>query len=125
MVARDKAWPLFRPPHPLRSIRIGYVKLFNAREYTLSGRKLANLTCAAIDNYVRFANEYTQQVYGIVSQGQEFVSHQMEEGNRRFAQIADISTRAVEAVQSVKSTGDEAVNEADQQVSRVRQQRAK
>jgi len=87
---------------------------------------LANLTCAAIDNYVRFANEYTQQVYGIVSQGQEFVSHQMEEGNRRFAQIADISTRAVKAgVQSVKSTGDEAVNEDDQQVSRVRQQRAK
>ena len=48
-------------------------------------------------NYVRFTNEYAQQVYGIVSQGQEFVSRQMEEGDRRFPQIADISNRAVEA----------------------------
>lgn len=85
---------------------------------------LANLTRAVIDNYVRFANEYAQQFYGIVSQGQEFVSRQMEEGNRRFAQIADISNRAVEAgVRSAKSAGDEAVNDADQQ--RGRQQRAK
>ncbi len=30
---------MFRPPHPMRSIRIGYVKLFNARGCTLSGRK--------------------------------------------------------------------------------------
>jgi len=81
---------------------------------------LANWTRAIIDNYIRFANEYAQQVYGIVAQGQEFVSRQVEEGTRRFAQIADISNRAVEAgVQSVKSAGDE----ADQQ--RSRQQRAK
>jgi hypothetical protein len=87
---------------------------------------VANLTRTAIDNYVRFVNEYTQQVYGIVLQGQEFVSRQMEEGNRRFAEIADISNRAVEAgVQSAKSAGDEAVNEADQQLSRGRQQRVK
>lgn len=30
---------MFRPPHPIRSIRIGYVKLFNARGCTLSGGK--------------------------------------------------------------------------------------
>lgn len=35
---------------------------------------LANWTSAVIDNYVRFANEYAQQVYGIVAQGQEFVA---------------------------------------------------
>jgi len=87
---------------------------------------LANWTRAVIDNYVRFSNEYAQQVFGIVSQGQEFVSRQMEEGNRCFAQIADISNRGVEAgVQSAKSAGDEAVNEANQQLSGGRQQRAK
>ncbi|MGH8772705.1 MAG: hypothetical protein ACREV2_16250 [Burkholderiales bacterium] len=81
------------------------------------------MTRAAIDNYVRFANEYAQQLYGIVSSGQEFVSRQVEEGNRRFAQIADISNRAVES--GSQSAGDEAANEADQQLSRARQQRGK
>lgn len=79
-------------------------------------------TClrTTIDNYVRFANEYTQSVYGIVSQGQEFVTRQVEEGNRRFAQIADISGRAVQAgTESMKSAGEEALNEADQ-VGRAR-----
>jgi hypothetical protein len=56
-------------------------------------------TClrTTIDNYVHFANEYTKNVYGIVAQGQEFVSQQVEEGNRRFAEIVDISGRAVHA----------------------------
>jgi len=79
-------------------------------------------TClrTTIDNYVRFANEYTKNVYGIVSQGQEFVTRQVEEGNRRFAQVADISGRAVQAgTESVKSAGEEALNEADQ-VGRAR-----
>jgi hypothetical protein len=33
-------------------------------------------TClrTTIDNYVRFANEYTKNVYGIVAQSQEFVT---------------------------------------------------
>jgi hypothetical protein len=54
-------------------------------------------------------------VYGNVSQGQEFVTRQVEEGNRRFAQAADISGRAVHAgTESVKSAGEEALNEADQ-----------
>ena len=69
----------------------------------------------AIDNYVRFSDEYTKNVYGIVSQGQEFVTRQVEEGNKRFAQVANISGRAVEAgTESVKSAGEEALNEADQ-----------
>jgi hypothetical protein len=86
----------------------------------------ADLTRTTIDNYVRFANEYTQQVYGIIVQGQEFVSQQVEEGNRRFAQIADISRRTVEAgTQSVKSAADEAASETDQQLARARQQRNK
>ena len=63
-----------------------------------------------IDNYVRFANEYTKNVYGIVAQGQEFVTQQVEEGNRRFAQIVDISGRAVQAgTESAKSAGEEAL----------------
>jgi hypothetical protein len=74
-------------------------------------------TClrTTIDNYFQFANEYMKNVYGIVAQGQEFVSQQVEEGNRRFAEIVDISGRAVHAgTESVKSAGEEAVNEADQ-----------
>jgi hypothetical protein len=68
----------------------------------------AELTRAMIDSYVRFANEYTQNLYGIVSQGQEFVSQQVEEGGRRFSQIADISRRTVEtAAQSGKSASEE------------------
>ena len=76
-------------------------------------------TClrTTIDNYVRFANEYTKNVYGIVSQGQEFVTRQVEESNRRFGQIADISGRA--GTESMKSAGEEALNEADQ-VGRAR-----
>ena len=78
-----------------------------------------------IDNYVRFANEYTKNVYGIVAQSQEFVTQQVEEGNRRFAQIVDISGRAVHAgTESVKSAGEEAVKEADQG-DRVRPSRGK
>ena len=76
----------------------------------------------AIDNYVRFANEYTKNVYGIVAQGQEFVTKQVEEGNRRFAEVANISGRAVKAgTESVKSAGEEVSNEAD----RVRPNRGK
>jgi division protein CdvB (Snf7/Vps24/ESCRT-III family) len=73
-------------------------------------------TClqTTIDNYVRFANEYTKNVYGIVSQGQEFVTRQVEEGNKRFAQVADISGRAAQAgTESVKSAGEEVSHEAD------------
>ena len=67
-----------------------------------------------IDNYVRFANEYTKNVYGIVAQGQEFVTKQVEEGNRRFAEVANISGRAAQAgTESVKSAGEEVSNEAD------------
>ena len=69
-------------------------------------------TClrATIDNYVRFANEYTKNVYGVVAQGQEFVTKQVEEGNRRFADVADISGRGVKAgAESVKSAGEEAL----------------
>jgi hypothetical protein len=74
-------------------------------------------TClqTTIDNYVRFANEYTKNVYGIVAQGQEFVTRQVEEGNKRLAQVADISGRTVQGgTESVKSAGKEALNEADQ-----------
>jgi hypothetical protein len=54
-------------------------------------------------------------VYGIVSQGQEFVTRQVEEGNKRLAEIADISGRTVQAgTESVKSAGKEALYEADQ-----------
>jgi hypothetical protein len=69
-------------------------------------------TClqTTIDNYVRFANEFTKNVYGIVSQGQEFVTRQVEEGNKRFGQVADISGRAAQAgTESVKSAGEEAL----------------
>jgi division protein CdvB (Snf7/Vps24/ESCRT-III family) len=69
-------------------------------------------TClrTTIDNCVRFADEYTKEVYGIVAQGQEFVTRQVEEGNRRFAQVADISGRAARAAtnESMKS-GEEAL----------------
>jgi hypothetical protein len=84
-------------------------------------------TClrTTIDNYVRFANEYTKNVYGIVAQGQEFVAQQVEAGNRRFTQIVDISGRAVKAgAESVRSAGEAALNEADQ-VSRARHNRGK
>ena len=69
-------------------------------------------TClrTTIDNYVRFSDAYTKQLYGIVSQGQDFVTRQVEEGNRRFAEVANISGRAVEAgTESVKSAGEEAL----------------
>jgi hypothetical protein len=73
-------------------------------------------TClrTTIDNYVRFANEYTKNLYGIVSQGQEFVTRQVKEGNKRFAQVADISGRAAQAAnESVRSAGEEVSHEAD------------
>jgi hypothetical protein len=69
-------------------------------------------TClrTTVDNYFRFTNEYTKNLYGIVEQGQEFVTRQVEEGNRRFAQVADISGRAAQAAnESVKSAGEEAL----------------
>jgi len=74
-------------------------------------------TClrTTIDNYVRFTNEYTKNLYGIVSQGQEFMSRQVEEGNKRLAEVADISGRAVQAgTESVNSAGKEASNEPSQ-----------
>ena len=74
-------------------------------------------TClrTTIDNYVRFTNEYTKNVYGIVAQSQEFVIRQVEEGNRRFAEVVNISGRSAQAgTESVKSAGEEAANEADQ-----------
>jgi hypothetical protein len=74
-------------------------------------------TClqTTIDNYVRFANDYTKNVYGIVAQGQDFVTRQVEEGNKRLAQVADISGRVVQGgTESVNSAGKEALNEADQ-----------
>ena len=74
-------------------------------------------TClrTTIDNYVRFANEYAKNVYGIVAQSQEFVTRQVEGGNRRFAEVVDISGQAAQAgSESVKSAGKEALNEADQ-----------
>jgi hypothetical protein len=74
-------------------------------------------TClrATIDNYVRFTNEYTKNLYGIVSQGQEFMSRQVEEGNKRLAEVADISGRAVQTgTESVKSAGKEALKETEQ-----------
>ena len=112
------------------------VKLVEAAQENVSkvagSDAFASWTRAAIDNYVRFANEYTQNVYGIVSKSQEFVSRQVEEGNRRFAQIAELSGRAAEeglqAVKSsveVKSSGEEALTETEQQLSRARQQRSK
>ena len=53
-------------------------------------------------------------MYGIVSQGQEFLTRQVEGGNRRFAEVADISGRAVKAgTESMKAAGEEALNEAD------------
>jgi hypothetical protein len=76
-------------------------------------------TClrTTIDNYVRFANEYTKNVYGIVAQGQEFVTKQVEEGNRRFAEVANISDHAAQAgTESVKSAG-ESVKSAGEEVS--------
>ncbi|MCA1851899.1 MAG: hypothetical protein LC647_05770 [Beggiatoa sp.] len=70
----------------------------------------ANCLRTTIDNYVRFANEYTKSLYGIVAESQEFVTRQVEEGNRRFAQVADISGRAAQAAnESMKSAGEEAL----------------
>jgi division protein CdvB (Snf7/Vps24/ESCRT-III family) len=78
-----------------------------------------------IDNYVRFANDYTKNVYGIVAQGQEFVTRRVEEGNKRFAQTSDISGRAAQAgTESVKSA-DEDVSEAADQIARARPNRDK
>jgi hypothetical protein len=86
----------------------------------------AQWTRAMIDNYVRFANEYAKNMYSIVSQGQEFVSQQVEEGSKRFQRIADITGRTVEAgADALKSATDEVSNEADQQLARARQHRGK
>ena len=63
-----------------------------------------------IDNYVHFSEAYTKQLYGIVSQGQDFMTRQVEEGNKRFAEVANISGRAAQAsTESVKSAGEEAL----------------
>jgi len=68
----------------------------------------ADLTKATIDNYVRFTNEWLQNVSGLVSQGQEFVNQQAEEGQRRLSEVAEISRRTVEAAaQSGKSATEE------------------
>jgi hypothetical protein len=43
------------------------------------------------------------------------VTRQVEEGNKRLAQVADISGRVVQGgTESVNSAGKEALNEADQ-----------
>jgi hypothetical protein len=66
------------------------------------------LTKATIDNYVRFTNEWLQNVSGIVLQGQQFVKQQAEEGQRRLSEVADLSRRSVEsAAQSGKSAAEE------------------
>jgi hypothetical protein len=68
----------------------------------------ADLTKATIDNYVRFTNEWLQNVSGIVLQGQQFVKQQAEEGQRRLSEVADLSRRTVEsAAQSGKSAAEE------------------
>jgi hypothetical protein len=93
-----------------------YLELVKGNMATIAGSD-AFATClqTTIDNYVRFANEYTKNMYGIVSQGQEFVTRQVEDGNRRSAEVADISGRTVKAgTESMKAAGEEALNEADQ-----------
>ncbi len=68
----------------------------------------ANCLRTTIDNYTRFATEYTKNLYGIVLEGQDFVTRQVEEGNRRFAEVADISGRTAQATnESMKSAGEE------------------
>ena len=68
----------------------------------------ADLTKSTIDNYARFTNEWLQNVYGIVADGQQFMNQQVEEGQRRLSEVAEISRRTVEtATQSGKSAAEQ------------------
>jgi hypothetical protein len=68
----------------------------------------SELTKAIIDNYARFTNEWLQNTFGIVSQGQQFMNRQVEEGQRRLSVAAELSRRTAEtALQSGKAAGEE------------------
>jgi hypothetical protein len=96
----------------------------NMAKVTGSGA-FATYLQTTIDNYVRFANDYTKNVYGIVAQGQEFVTRQVEEGNKRLAQVADISGRAAQAGTESVNSASEDVSEAADQIARARPNRGK
>lgn len=76
---------------------------------------LAEWNRAAVDNYTRFVNEYTQSVYGIVSQSQDFINRQVQQGARRLELIGEVTDRAVDAsanaVRRTGQAGEELANE--------------
>lgn len=71
---------------------------------------------AAVDNYARFVNDYTQSVYGMVSQSQDFISRQVQQGAHRLELISEATDRAVDAgadaVRKTGQAGEELANEA-------------
>ncbi|MGH8773266.1 MAG: DUF2182 domain-containing protein [Burkholderiales bacterium] len=67
----------------------------------------ANCLRTTVDNYTRFASEYAKNLYDIVVEGQKLVTRQVEEGNRRFAEVADISGRAAQSTnESMRLAGE-------------------
>jgi len=57
----------------------------------------AEWTRGTVNNYSSFIKQYTQSVFAIVAQSQEFMSHQAEEGTRSLQQISEATSRAVNA----------------------------
>jgi hypothetical protein len=81
-----------------------------------SSDALAEWNRAAVDNYARFVNDYTQSVYAIVSQSQDFISRQVQQSARRLELIGEATDRAVDAgadaVRRTAQAGEELTNEA-------------
>ena len=47
-----------------------------------------------LENYARFVQEYTANLYSIAAQSQAFLSNQVEQGTRRLGQLSDLAGRA-------------------------------
>lgn len=78
---------------------------------------------ATVDNYARFADEYSRSVFGLIARSEEFVSRQVEEGAKRLERITDAAGQAVEAganaAKDVTEEGAKAAEDAAGEVDHI------
>jgi hypothetical protein len=79
----------------------------------------AEWTQALVNNYVRFIQAYTQNLYGIAAQGRAFLSNEVEQSARRMGQLAETGTNLL--MSSTEQSGKVARNLADGGAAKVKQ----
>lgn len=87
-------------------VQESFTNVAQSNAFTQMSRSLAA-------NYQRFADEYSKGLFGMVSQGQEILRNQVEQGSRRFQQITNASAEVVGAGVEVVGAGVDAANEAN------------